>query len=130
LGHWFEISHAVEFELSNGARMVDSEQSGFQFVMQDPKESFSRETQTAIRRQAMRAVGARRRSGQSSTPSPTREPRRRIRWDSQSPTLWTPMPLSGLELLVKDRGIDPVDLSALTSIHIGAMLVGAEPRLV
>lgn len=33
------------------------------------------------------------------------------------------MPLSGLELLVRDRGLDPMDLSALASIHIGTMLV-------
>jgi hypothetical protein len=33
------------------------------------------------------------------------------------------MPLSGLELLIRDRGIDPLDLSALASIHIGTMFV-------
>jgi hypothetical protein len=29
-------------------------------------------------------------------------------------------------LLVRDHGLDPFDLSALASIHIGAMSVGAD----
>jgi hypothetical protein len=39
------------------------------------------------------------------------------------------MPLSGLELLIRDRGIDPLDLSALASIHIGTVLVIPDPVL-
>lgn len=101
--------------------MTDSKQSGFEFVMQDPKERFSSETRTKIRKQAMRGrVGAkRRRSGCSSSPSPTMEGRRRKRESD----LGHPMPLSGLELLIRDRGIDPLDLSALASIHLGNMFV-------
>ncbi|KAL7952691.1 hypothetical protein V8C34DRAFT_104109 [Trichoderma compactum] len=34
-------------------------------------------------------------------------------------SLLLPTPLSGLELLVKDQGLDPLDLSSLTSVHIG-----------
>jgi hypothetical protein len=104
--------------------MPHSGQNGFEFVIQDPNERFSRETQTKIRKQAMRAVGvARRMSRRSSSPSHTSESRRPRRWDSDLEHPLPPMPLSGLELLVRDRGIDPVDLSALTSIHIGAMSV-------
>jgi hypothetical protein len=90
--------------------------------MQDPKERFSRETQTKIRRQAMRAVGAaRRRSDRSRSPSPTSSSKHRIRRDSEIAHLLHPMPLSGLELLVRDRGLDPIDLSGLASVHIGTM---------
>lgn len=33
------------------------------------------------------------------------------------------MPLSGLELLVKDIGLDPINFSSLTSVHIGPVYV-------
>lgn len=101
--------------------MTDAWQSGFEFefVMQDPNESFSREIQTTIRKQAMRAIGATRR--RSHRRSPTSISRYRTRRDSDLAHPLPPMPLSGLELLVKDRGIDPIDLSALSSIHIGTM---------
>jgi len=101
--------------------MTDPRQSGFEFVMQDPKERFSNETRTKIRKQAMRGrVGAKRhRSDSSSSPSPTNEGGCRKRESD----LGHPMPLSGLELLIRDRGIDPLDLSALASIHIETMFV-------
>lgn len=101
--------------------MTDPRQSGFEFVMQDPKERFSSETRTKIRKQAMRGrVGAKRhRSDYSSSPSPTGEGG----CQKRKSDLGQPMPLSGLELLIRDRGIDPLDLSALASIHIGTMFV-------
>jgi hypothetical protein len=37
------------------------------------------------------------------------------------------MPISGLELLVRDSGLDPIDLSALASVHIGAVSVTPDP---
>jgi hypothetical protein len=65
-------------------------------------------------------VGAKRhRSGCSSSPSPTKEGG----CQKRELDLGHPMPLSGLELLIRDRGIDPLDLSALASIHIGTMFV-------
>lgn len=130
MGSWFKIVCAVEVELLNTAKMTDSWQKGFEFgfVMQDPNESFSRETQTAIRKQAMRAIGAtRRKPRRRSNPNPTRLSKCQIQRDSDLAHPLPPMPLSGLEMLVRDREIDPVDLSALTSIHIGTMLAGAHP---
>jgi hypothetical protein len=97
--------------------MADSLQSDFMFVIQDPKERFSDETRTKIRRQAMRGrLGAPRHSSMS-------ECKRTIRqiWDTEHPS--PPMPASGLELLIRDRGIDPLDLSALASVHMGTVLV-------
>ena len=94
--------------------MTDSEEGGFEFVMQEPQEKFSKEIQTRIRRQAMKAVGAsRRRPNLSQSHSPAAS--------SRCPNPAPQMPFSGLELLVKDRGLDPMDLSGLTSVHIGAM---------
>lgn len=79
----------------------------------------------------MRAVGAaRRRSDHSKSPNPIGVSRHRSRRDLELACSLVPMPLSDLELLVRDRGIDPIDLSALASIHIGQMSVGADPRLV
>lgn len=109
---------------------LQSAKSGFEFVVQDPKERFSKETQTKIRKQAMRAVGARRRLGGSKSPSPTavskpQRPRKEEEVDIEGSLV--PMPLSGIELLIKDRGLNPIDLSALASVHIGAMLVTTDP---
>lgn len=114
---------------------TQARQSIFEFVIQDPEQRFSRDTQTKIRKQAMRAVGAARRrsdtrSDYSKSPSPKSVSKHRPRRDLDLACSLVPMPLSGLELLVRDRGIDPMDLSALTSIHIGQMSVGADPRLI
>lgn len=102
--------------------MADPEDGGFEFVMQNPNDNVSRETRTRIRRQAMKAVGATRRKPvllrSSSSGMAIRDP---VRRDQRSLGPPPSMPLSGLELLVRDRGLDPMDLSALTSIHIGAM---------
>ena len=75
----------------------------------------------------MRAVGAsRRRSNRSSSSSnPPSAPEGGASREPAIPPLLLPVPLSGMELLVKDSGLDPTDLSALTSVHIGAMLVSA-----
>jgi hypothetical protein len=101
--------------------MPDSRKSDLEFIMQDPNERFSSETRTKIRKQAMRGrIGApHHRSGRSSSPSPTRKAGCR-RLDSD---IGHPMPFSGLELLIRDQGLDPLDLSALASIHIGVVLV-------
>ena len=99
--------------------MTESEQNGFEFVMQDPNERFSNETRTKIRKQAMRGRigGPRHGSGHSLAPKCTHSTSRS--WDLDHPL--PPMPASGLELLIRDRGIDPLDLSALASIHIGTV---------
>lgn len=97
----------------------------FEFVIQDPNERFSKETKTKIRKQAMRAVGARRRSDGPKSPGPTAVSRHRQRGDSDKIPSLVSMPLAPLELLVRNSGIDPIDLSALASVHIGAMLVGS-----
>ncbi|KAE9374670.1 hypothetical protein N431DRAFT_372476 [Stipitochalara longipes BDJ] len=108
--------------------MTEPMESDFMFVIQDPKERFSNETRTKIRKQAMRGrVGAPR---HSLSPGSMSEYKRTIRrnWDMEHPL--PPMPVSGLELLIKDRGIDPLDLSALASIHIGtvaAIVLSSEP---
>jgi hypothetical protein len=102
--------------------MTESQQSGFEFVMTDPTERFSSETRTKIRKQAMRGrVGAHTSRRSSSPPTKQSKYPTRRDWDMAHPL--PPMPLSGLELLIRDRGLDPLDLSALASIHIGAMLV-------
>ncbi|KAF4613431.1 hypothetical protein G7Y89_g15456 [Cudoniella acicularis] len=102
--------------------MADSTQNDFKFVMQDPNRSFTKKTRTVIKKQAMRAVGAtRRKTDPSSNKNSTIVLRRPTRRDLGLGHPLPPMPLSGLELLVRDRGIDPIDLSALTSIHIGTI---------
>lgn len=70
----------------------------------------------------MRAAGASRRisnNGQSKSLSKLHELDRKNAVLSPPP----PMPLSGLELLVKDIGLDPVNFSSLTSVHIGPVYV-------
>jgi hypothetical protein len=92
--------------------------------MQDPTERFSSETRTKIRKQAMRGrVGAPHHSSRRSSSPPVRQSKGSTRCDSNPGHPFPPMPLSGLELLIRDRGLDPMDLSALASIHIGTMLV-------
>lgn len=107
-----------------GRRMADQENHGFQFIMHGPNEPLLRENHSKIRRHAMKAVGAVRRvsnssHAQSKSPSKYYTTHR----DSRVPNLPPPMPLSGLELLVKDQSIDPLDLSSLTSVHAGPMYV-------
>ncbi|KAH7310427.1 hypothetical protein B0I35DRAFT_358261 [Stachybotrys elegans] len=54
----------------------------------------------------------------------------RRRWASQGVAM--PMPVSGLELIVRESGIHLLDLSALTTIHIGAVAslrLSADPSL-
>jgi hypothetical protein len=106
------------------SNMTLTQQNQFAFVSQDPKKRFSKETQTIIRKQAMRAVGAaRRRPTHSSSTNPSHGSRGGARLDLEQPSPLPPMPLSGLELLVKDCGLDPIDLSALTCVHVGSMSV-------
>ena len=94
----------------------------FEFVMQDPNEKFSSETRAVIRRQAIRAVNAaRERLGRSS--GSVLSSRRLTARESGLGNPLLQMPYSGLELLVSHHGLDPMDLSALTSIHIGAVSV-------
>lgn len=90
--------------------------SVFEFVAQQPNEKLSKETRLKIRRHAMKAVGAaRRKPAEAISRFPSRRP------DLDAPHPMFGMPFSGLELLVKDYGLDPMDLSALTSVHIGPM---------
>jgi len=102
-------------------------QDSFEFVMQNPNQKFSSEARAKIRRQAIRAVNA-------AHGTPGRPP------SLGFPSLLTPkgydielplphMSFSGLELLVSHHGLDPTDLSLLTSIHIGAMSVVGNPRI-
>ena len=102
--------------------MADSENGSYEFIIQNSDESLSKETRTKIRRQAMKAIGiARRKPVFSTNPSFETVPGFPAWLDPSSLHPFPPMPLSGLELLVKDRGLDPMDLSALTSIHLGTV---------
>lgn len=70
----------------------------------------------------MKVAGASRRitnDAESKPPSKCRELVRKNAVLSPPP----PMPLSGLELLVKDIGLDPINFSALTSVHMGPVYV-------
>lgn len=99
-------------------------QNNFEFVMQDPNKSFSKGTRSRIRRQAMQAVGdARRKSRHVPCSSPSRIPKNGPQPNLNLRLALTPFPLSGLELLVRDLGLDPNDLSALASIHNGTVSV-------
>jgi hypothetical protein len=96
--------------------MMEPDESGFEFVLHEPNVALSRENRSKIRRHAMRAVGAARtrRSGTTETklyPLQRRPPRA--------------MPMSGLELLAKDCGLGPLDLSALASVHFGTLYVAS-----
>jgi hypothetical protein len=102
--------------------MVDFEDDDFEFVMQTPDGSLSKETRIKIRKQAMKAVAAtRRRSGIAANLGPGGVPKNLVWQGSIELHPSPPMPFSGLELLVRDCGLDPFDLSALTSIHVGTM---------
>jgi hypothetical protein len=94
-----------------------SSDANFEFIQQHSNNAISKKTRTKIRKQAMRGVAAARRRRAPAT-----------NWRSNDavslpshliPNPAAPLPTSGLELLVKDKGLDPMDLSALTSIHIG-----------
>lgn len=99
--------------------MVNSTDSKFEFVMQMPNENPIKETRTKIRRQAMNSTISARR--QTSTSVSSTRPESPSWPEANALLLSPPMPISGLELLVRDCGLDPMDLSALTSIHIGSM---------
>ncbi|KAI1323892.1 hypothetical protein F5Y16DRAFT_327734 [Xylariaceae sp. FL0255] len=79
----------------------------FEFVMSAPNEKLSKENHSKIRRHVTRAVlEARRKSGTCATARKLQPVVRSI-------------PLSGLEVLAADCGLNPLDLSALASIHLG-----------
>jgi hypothetical protein len=115
------LSGFKDYNLPKSHRMTDSEDGNFEFVMQTSNSSFSNETRTKIRRKAMKAVTARRKL--ATNPASRVEPRYQIWQDPSSLHPSPPITFSGLELLVKDRGLDPMDLSALTSIYMGTMYV-------
>ncbi|KAL7929787.1 hypothetical protein V8C35DRAFT_314791 [Trichoderma chlorosporum] len=97
--------------------MTSSDTNSFEFILHAPNERISRENRSKIRRHAMKAVGAARRANDApyeTTAKYYTAPRGR-----EMTSLLPPMPLSGLELLVKHQGLDPLDLSSLTTIHIG-----------
>lgn len=93
----------------------------FEFIQHAPNKRLSRENRSKIRRHAMKAVGASRRisNGVQFKPSKCHKLVR----NSTVPSPLPPMPLSGLELLVKDIGIDPLNFSSLTSVHMGPVYV-------
>ncbi|KAL6901083.1 hypothetical protein GGI43DRAFT_403993 [Trichoderma evansii] len=94
------------------------ENNAFEFIFHAPNKRLSRENHSKIRRHAMKAVGASRRVSndvQSKPPSKCYKLARNNKVLSPPPS----MPLSGLELLVKDIGLDPLNFSSLTSVHIG-----------
>jgi hypothetical protein len=94
----------------------DNDGGSFEFVAHRPNERVSNETRLKIRRHAMKAVGAsRRKPGEAGSRYYAMRPDRKVLHPLPD------MPFSGLELLVKDYGLDPMDLSALTSVHIGPM---------
>ncbi|KAI3322967.1 hypothetical protein HD806DRAFT_497400 [Xylariaceae sp. AK1471] len=90
---------------------MDSNDVRFEFVAQRSNGTLSREDRSRVRRHAMKTIGASRRRTSDVAPAYTA-----IR--SSTPS-WS---LSGLELLVKDSGLDPMDLSALASVHLGAVV--------
>lgn len=94
----------------------------FEFILHEPNKQLSRETYRRIRSHAMKAAGASRRilnDVQSKSPSKGHKLVRKNAVLSPPP----PMPLSGLELLVKDIGLDPINFSSLTSVHLGPVYV-------
>lgn len=93
----------------------------FEFILHEPNKQLSRETHRRIRSHAMKAAGASRRilNDQSKSLSKGRKFVRKNAVLNPPP----PMPLSGLELLVKDIGLDPINFSSLTSVHLGPVYV-------
>jgi hypothetical protein len=102
--------------------MTDSENNGFQFILHAPNERLSKENRSKIRRHAMKAVGAARRVSNdipSKAPSKCHTTHR----DNAAQGPLPSMPLSGLELFVKDIGLDPLNFSSFTSVHMGPVYV-------
>ncbi|KAH8897956.1 hypothetical protein GQ53DRAFT_791642 [Thozetella sp. PMI_491] len=97
--------------------MDELDDDGFAFVLHRPNEKLSQETRSKIRRHSMKAVAAARNRSNGGAFNYYRMRKRR----EAPPSPLPPIPLSGLELLVRDRGIDPMDLSALTSVHMGTI---------
>jgi hypothetical protein len=93
--------------------------AGFQFIPQNPNDELSKESRTKIRKQAMRGVAAARRRNAASISQTARGTATGSRYLIPNPA--APLPALGLERLIKENGLDPMDLSALTSIHIGAV---------
>ncbi|KAH8896580.1 hypothetical protein GQ53DRAFT_838146 [Thozetella sp. PMI_491] len=96
----------------------------FEFVVQEANEKLSKENHSKIRRHAMKAVRAAQQDwGKATSPPLAAKPtgHRVTSQDAGMQAPWPSMPMSGLELLVRDRGLDPMDLSALTSVHIGPL---------
>jgi hypothetical protein len=102
--------------------MTDPAIDGFQFILHAPNERLSKENRSKIRRHAMKVVGAARRTPNDASHRESAKYYKTHRGMEMS-SLLPPMPLSGLELLVKDQGLDPFDLSSLTTVHIGPMYV-------
>jgi hypothetical protein len=96
-----------------------SHDTNFEFIQQHPNDALSKETRLKIRKQAMRDAGAARRRNNLAINQSSKRAFRQPVFLIPNPA--APLPTSGLELLVKDKGLDPMDLSALTSIHVGSM---------
>ncbi|KAI8628057.1 hypothetical protein F5Y19DRAFT_439421 [Xylariaceae sp. FL1651] len=91
-----------------------SNEGGFEFVAQESNGTLSREDRSKVRRHVMRTVKATQQRNSEAT----------LTYYAAHYSLPS-MPLSGLELLVRDSGLDPIDLSALSSIHLGAVALAA-----
>ncbi|CAH0058206.1 unnamed protein product [Clonostachys solani] len=86
--------------------------SGFDFIAYQPKGKQRDDVRSRIRSHAMKATSAsRRRQNQADVKLPAEAP---------STGLHHPIPTFALELTkIGEYGLDPIDLSALTSIHLG-----------
>ncbi|KAL6693471.1 hypothetical protein J3F84DRAFT_380903 [Trichoderma pleuroticola] len=97
--------------------MTDPAIDGFQFILHAPNERLSKGNRSKIRRHAMKVVVEARHAPSDASHRESVE-YYKTPLGREVSSLLLPMPLSGLEQLVKDQGLDPLDLSSLTSVHI------------
>lgn len=90
--------------------------SGFDFIAYQPKGKQRDDVRSRIRSHAMKATCAsRRRQNQADVKLPTEGP-----GIDMHHCLYHPIPTFALEVTkIGEYGLDPIDLSALTSIHLG-----------
>uniref|UniRef100_A0A8H7TMA4 Transcription factor domain-containing protein n=1 Tax=Bionectria ochroleuca TaxID=29856 RepID=A0A8H7TMA4_BIOOC len=90
--------------------------SGFDFIAYQPKGKQRDDVRSRIRSHAMKATSAsRRRQNQADVKLPTEGP-----GIDMHHCLYHPIPTFALEVTkIGEYGLDPIDLSALTSIHLG-----------
>ncbi|VUC29127.1 unnamed protein product [Clonostachys rosea] len=90
--------------------------SGFDFIAYQPKGKQRDDVRSRIRSHAMKAASAsRRRQNQADVKFPTATPS-----EGMDHCIHHPIPPFTLEVTkIREYGLDPIDLSALTSIHLG-----------